>query len=71
MKTIKNVTPMLSKQANTMNPEEVQFNCLRNLQLSTNLNDYQKAMDELMIAGKIMDSQMGEANYDQASETGV
>ena len=35
------------------------------------LGKYQKAMDELMIAGKVMDSTLNANNYDEASDTGV
>ena len=40
-------------------------------QLSNNLGQYQKAMDDLTIAGKIMDSAMNENMHDEASEVGV
>jgi len=61
MKTLKNLTPKLQMQENYMDPTK----------LSQNLGEYQKAMDDLMIAGKIMDSAMNENMHDEASDTGV
>jgi len=61
MKTLAGLTPKLKMQEQMMDP----------VSLSNNLGEYQKAMDQLTIAGKIMDSAMNQNNYDEASETGV
>jgi len=61
MKTLSGLTPKLKMQEQFMDPSA----------LSNNLGQYQKAMDDLTIAGKIMDSAMNENMHDEASETGV
>eukprot|EP00330_Aristerostoma_sp_ATCC50986_P009341 CAMPEP_0114576446 /NCGR_PEP_ID=MMETSP0125-20121206/1207_1 /TAXON_ID=485358 ORGANISM="Aristerostoma sp., Strain ATCC 50986" /NCGR_SAMPLE_ID=MMETSP0125 /ASSEMBLY_ACC=CAM_ASM_000245 /LENGTH=369 /DNA_ID=CAMNT_0001764967 /DNA_START=101 /DNA_END=1211 /DNA_ORIENTATION=- len=61
MKTLSGITPQLQMQQQFMDHES----------LSNNMNNYQKAMDDLMIQGKIMDSAMNENMADEASDTGV
>ena len=39
--------------------------------MQSNLSSYQKAMDDLTIAGNIMDNNLNQQTYDESSDKGV
>ena len=73
MNNLKSLTPMLMQQQKLMEPQEVdrQAMSLFICQMSKNLNEFQSTLDNISIAGRIMDTNLAENLTDEASDVGV
>jgi len=61
MKNLNKITPMLQKQGMMMNPEA----------MSNDLRQYQTAMDNIEVAGKIMNSDLNSMDNNVSTENSV
>jgi len=61
MTTLKNLTPKLAEQQKMMDFTSMQ----------KGLSEYQDVMDQLTVAGKIMDNNLNQQTYDESSDKGV